>query len=270
MSEQAPDLHPAQHNMAPIVGIGGLLSIKTQWGFYVPLLSTPSSALSPKDRFLPIPDRGLSPISEMYGQLEEQLGVLHERLEERVVLFGHSLGALMATKLALDNPDKISAVECLAGVHDGVDELTFSGRLLKRILGSPDHAEDLLSESDFMTVHRAQMATAWPADVPLHLVSPTHDMLIPAPQGLEVALPEEQGPERLIVVPHAPGLKASIREKTAHLDVSELRWLLPADHVSIAVSPPVIGHTRQLRREVGAEKSAITPQSRIALLPAAA
>lgn len=249
MSERELNVTGIPNAMAPVVGIGGLLSVKTQWFYYTPLLASPGSALSAKERFLPIPDRGLSPFDEMYGQLKEQLHTLHERLEERVVLFGHSLGALMAIRLGLENPDMVSDVECLAGIQDGVDEFTFSGKALKKLLGSPDHAENLLRGSDFMTEHRREIATEWPAQVPLHLISPTHDVLIPAPQGLEVELPAKQQPNRLIVVPRVPGLHSGIRKKTEHLpNVKELRPLLPAEHVDLPICPAVILHTRQIRR----------------------
>jgi pimeloyl-ACP methyl ester carboxylesterase len=245
--------------MAPVVGIGGVLSEQIQWGYYSLLLSGPDSGLPSKERFFSIPDGGRAPIDETYGQLEEDLLETHERVGEPMVIWGHSYGGLMATLFALNHPDKTSAVENLASIHDGVDEFTFSGRALKKVMGNPGHAEDLLRESDFMTAHRRIIATKWPSHVPLQLISPTFDILIPAPHGLEVALPRDQEAEKLIVVPRIPGLYTSIREKTAHLEnVRELRPWLPVGHITLPLSPSVIANTRGLRRAAAANKPEIT------------
>lgn len=249
MSERDPSLTQPESNMAALVGVGGLLSVKTQWAYYAPMLGGSASPLSAKERFLPIPDKGLSPFDEMYGQLEEQLAKTYERLEERVVLFGHSLGGLMVTELALDNPDKISSVICLAGAQDGIKKLTPTGKILKRFLGNPEHSADLFHDSDMMTEHRERIATEWPSHISLHLISPTYDDLIPAPQGLGLELPEGQQPQRRIIVPRLPGVEFGIRARTK--DVPNVRWLrpiLPAGHVDIAICPPVIAYTRKVRR----------------------
>ncbi len=275
MSELAPELTRLADELAPVVGIGGLLSVKTQWPYYVPLLSGSDGGLSAKERFLPIPDRGLSPLPEMYGQLEEQLEAIHERVQQRVRLFGHSLGGFMVTKLALDHPDKIETVDCLAGVQDGVEEFTFTGRLLKHLLGNPVHAEDLLRDSDLMIEHRQRIAMEWSARIPLRLTSPTYDDLIPIPQGLGLELPDGQQPERRIIVPRLPGLSFGIREKTQHLEnVTELRSFLPASHMDLPLCPPVISSMRQARRDIlrhGAELSAMSQTGdALAALPAVA
>ena len=206
---------------------------------------------------------------EMYGELEEQFTAVHERIEKPVMVIGHSLGARMATQLALDHPEKISGVACLAGVQDGIEKFSFTGKILKQLLGNPDHAQNLLKDSDMMREHRARIASEWASHILLQLISPTYDDLIPAPQGLELELPDGQQPERKIVVPHLP-LHFGIREKTAHLEnVQELRSILPAGHIDIAICPPVIGATRQARRAIvsGAPE---TPTRELAPMLAAA
>lgn len=235
-------------NMAPMIGVGGLLSVKTQWHYYSALLGGSSDTqLNAKDRFLPIPDKGLSNFPEMYGQLEEQLVETHQRLEERTVMFGHSLGALMATMLAIEHPDKVSGVICLAGVQDGVTTETWAGTILRLGLRNPPGAEDLKAESDFMQSHKKNMATRWSPNTSLHLISPTYDQLIPSPQGLGVILPSGQSPEKRYVVPS--GLPKFIAQRLLRMPASAepLRGI-SVEHVTIALSPSVIRYSREVRR----------------------
>lgn len=249
MSELNPSLSINTSNIAPVLGIGGLGSIKQQSAYYAPLLYSSNSNMTTKDRFLPIPDKGLSTFPEMFGQLEEEFITAVERLGEPATIFGHSLGGYFATELALHHPEKVLAVTCLAGVQDGIKELTLAGKALKYLLGSPETAKELLHDSDRMINHRQRIKNGWPAHVPLHLLVATHDILIPTPQGLELELPNGNQPERGIVVPIIPRLGFGIREKTNHLDnVKELRSVLPAEHLDIPVNLAVILHSRQVRR----------------------
>lgn len=247
--------------MAPVIGIGGLLSKQVQWGFYSALLGGASShGLSVKERFWAIPSMGLGPFDEMYGQLEERLVKTHDRLGERVVLWGHSLGGLMVSQLGLHHPDKVADVVCLAGAQQGVGSLTVAGRALKRALGNPTESGKLLADSDFMKDHMQSLAERWSPTTGMHLVAPTTDYLIPTPWGLGIKLPEGQQPTKKYVAPH--GIPGALIRKVMRLgDDVDLMRDVPADHISLPVTPSVINYMRQVRR------SAAAPSAELIQLP---
>ncbi len=237
--------------MADVVAIGGLFSFKTQWYFYTPILAGGNSPLSIKERFMAIPDQGLGDFEEMIGELDEQLTDLCEKNEGPVVLAGQSLGALMAEELTLMGPERVKGVALIAGIHDGEEKLTVTGKAIKQLLGNPKHAPDLLRDSDMMIEHRRRREEEWPEDVPVRIYTPTSDFLIPAPDGLEVKYAHGQEATKNVVLPLMPGAHQGIREKVAH--IPGIRWLrpfLPANHIDIAICPPVISDIRKLRREV--------------------
>jgi hypothetical protein len=250
MSEKDPSAFSGGAEMAPVIAIGGLLTIKRHLPLYRPLLSgQTASELPASERFFPIPDRGLGHHEEMFDQLASQVIGAYERLEEPPVLVGHSLGGLMATKFGLEHPDKVSAVVCLAGVQEGIKHETPSSFLLNRFLGSPPGRQLIQHDSDHMTAHKQKIAEDWSADVPLHLISPTFDDLLLLPQGLGLELPEGQEPQRRVVgLPGTGFLLRFIPGMPKNTQILSSPAL--ASHVDIPANIGVIRYTRAIRRAV--------------------
>lgn len=241
------DQASGQYDMAPVVVIGGLLVPKCLQPLYDPLLRG-ASELPASERFLPVPDLGLGHHQGMYDRLEQQIASLHEKLQRPIVLAGHSLGALMATKFGADHPEMVSDVACLAGVQNGIKQETPSTRALAYALGHPPGKKLLRHDSDHMTAHRETIAKKWSPDVTLHLLGSLIDDLVVTPQGLNLELPEGQKPERRVV--WLPFTSPAIRRIPGMpKDVEVLRSpLLCVDHYFFPLNPAVIRYVRQVRK----------------------
>lgn len=234
--------------MAPVVGIGGVLSSEGQWPFYAPLLYTPNSPLKSRERFIHILNGARSgDFAEIYGDAEERFLKIHDRLEQRVVVFGQSFGGLVTTKLGVDHPDKISAAICLAGAQEGVEKMTIAGRVLKHVVGNEAGAADLMRQSEIMCGHIGSIASRWSPHTSLHLISPTVDPLLPCPQGLGLALPEGQKVHKKFIAPL--GVPRVILERFFGMpEDADPLYGIPVEHVGIGISPTVRSYSRQVRR----------------------
>jgi pimeloyl-ACP methyl ester carboxylesterase len=263
MIEQAPDNTKRVTELAPILAIGGLLSVKQQWPFYRPLLKDPVCELPVSQRFFAVPDGGRGTIEETFEQLEERLLETHERLEgQRAVLGGHSLGGLLATMLALEHPDKVSDVVCMAGLQEGLRYDTLSTLALRKILRHPPGEEHIQHDSDFMIRHKERIATEWSQNTSLHLVSPTYDDLLLHPQGLRVELPEGQKSQKRVIGLPIPGAEFLLRRIPGiPKDVKLIPSIYPVGHIDLAVAPALLAYTRRVRRETArqAEAESIVP-----------
>lgn len=243
--------------MAPVIAIGGLLVVKRHLPLYRPLLSgKANSELSASDRFFAVPDKGLGQHEEMFEELSSQIIKVYERLEEPPVVVGHSLGGLMATKFAVEHPDKVSAVVCLAGLQEGIKDETPSSFLLNLALGKPAGRQLIQHDSDHMTAHKQKVAEDWPADVPLHLISTPIDDLLLFPQGLGLELPEGQEPQRRVVgLPGTGFLLRLIPGMPKNTRI--LRSPVLANHYDIPVNIGVLRYTRAIRRTVAANAESL-------------
>lgn len=238
--------------MAPVIVIGPLFGTRHLLPVYRPLLSGDSEPPA-GERFFPVPDMGLGHHQSMYDRLESQVLKLYEKLQKRLVGVGHSLGGLMLTKLAANNPEIFSDAICLAGAQEGIEHDTPGSLALARVLGQPPGRKLLQHDSPHMTQHREAIATRWSSDVGLHLIgSPVDDLLLP-PQGLGLELPEGQMPERRIVGP--PGTAWLLGRIT---DLPEGTKTLRSgpfliDHYSIPLNPSVIQYTQSVRKAAVAQ-----------------
>lgn len=266
MGEQAP-APITDTQLAPVVAIGGLLSFKRQWPFYQPLLKDSNCEVPVQERFLAVPDGGRGPIDEMHDQLAEDLTDAHEKLDgQRFVLAGHSLGGLMATMLALEHSDKIAGAICVAGAQEGIRRETPSSLFLRAALRHPPGEKHIKHDSEFMMDHKSRVATEWPADTPLHLVSATYDDLLLHPQGLQLELPDSQTPERRIIAP--PGMSWLYRRIPGMPKDVEFIPSYPVGHIDIVRSPALLAYVRRVRREAAAPDNVVNLPT--AALPAAA
>ncbi len=92
MAEYAPE---ATHNTqaAPLVAIGGLLTVKRAAFWYNALLQDDFTDLPLAKRFVAPPDRGIGEPVEIQKRTIEQLEKVHDRLDRRrMFLIGHSWG----------------------------------------------------------------------------------------------------------------------------------------------------------------------------------
>jgi len=249
--------------MAPIIAIGGLKSDITPWVVYSPMLSGDTvSPMTARERFKPILKGGMASIDEMYKHMEEGFEEAHDELGEPIVVASQSLGGFFATKLAVEHPEKIAAVVCLAGVQAGLPRWKPAARILKQALGNPETAKDLLEDSAHIAEHKEKVANEWSPNTALHLISPTTDMLVPIQQGLKLELPPGQEPEKRVVVPRFVPDAVS-RRVLGIPDDAELiqNSLWVADHFNIAWTPAVISYIRKVRREAASSTVPVAAES---------
>ncbi len=248
MSEYATASLETRAAPAASVAIGGLLTRAMVLPMYRRLLGPASqSGLTAKDRFIPVPGSGVDTLEECYSDIESQLLSAYERLEEPMLLLGHSIGGLFGTMFALRQPDKTADVVCLAGAQEGIAQETPSSWALRKLLGNPEAGEQLRADSDFMRQHRQHVTESWPTNVSLHLISPTVDDMLLAPQGLGLQLPQGRQPERQFVAPPVWGMHQAIRRIPGMpSDVQLLPSWRPVGHVDIPSSGAVITYVRNL------------------------
>lgn len=236
----------AQNNQAVIVGIGGLLTVKQVAQWYNPVLAIDkTSDLPTRKRFIAPFKRGLGEIEEMREDLTMRLEKIHDREEGRkLLLVGHSLGALMSTMAAVARPEVVAGVIALGGVHDGIERETWGTRALKAALGNPPQSELLWSDSDFMNEHRENVRANWPADAPLHVISTPTDYLIPPPRGFGIELSGERTSQDNLLVPPLLG-GVVCRRMGIGPDVARIPTAFPVEHVNLPICPAVVNYVRE-------------------------
>lgn len=247
MAERAPQANP-EEQMAPIVAIGGLLTIKRLAFWYKPLLDVDDSTDIPtSERFIAPPNRGIGEPEELQKRTTEDLENIYDRLDgRRLLLVGHSLGGLLATKAAVERPDLIKGVVSLGGAHSGYSKETPATLALRHSLGNPKEARHLRHDSPFMQEHKEQMANEWPDDVPLHIVSSPVDVLVVPPQGYDVELPTGSQLEKRLLVPPVGATEWIIRKSLGvSSDVKALKTWHPTEHINLPRVPAVINYVRE-------------------------
>ncbi len=235
--------------LAPIVAIGGLLTIKQVAEWYKPLLSQDTDSTLPSNkRFLAPPKRGLGKIEDMHEELNERLTTMQERLGGRkLMLVGHSLGGLMATMTAVERPDLVAGVVSLGGAHEGYRKDTVATHVLKRVVGRHPQAGHLRHDSDFMLEHNDKMAQKWPDNVPLHIISTPLDTLIVPPHGFGVKAGTNEVHKRL-VIPPGWGLETLARKVfQIEDDVEMLRSRKFTEHTNLPRNKDIGRYVNQAR-----------------------
>lgn len=249
---------PGEQSLTPIIMFGGVLTLKQLLPAYALLLRSDKRTNPPsRERFMPIPKGSLGHPADMQEQFESFLVRAYERIGQPLVVGGHSLGGLAATKVALSHPDKVASVVCLAGAQDGVKHKTPSARALELYIGRRDITELIYHDSDYIQQHRQSMAANWPAEVPLHLLSATADDII-WDHGLSVELPAGQMPVRRIVAPGwAERLGIMQRMNPSRpADTVRLASDRPTGHVDLPLAGAVIRYVQELRgQSIGHEES---------------
>lgn len=236
---------------APLVAIGGLLTIKRLSGFYAPLLRTDTSTdLPPKERFIAPPNKGIGEPTEIQKRFTEDLENMFERVgRRRIFLAGHSLGGLLGTVAAVERPDLVAGVASIAGAHSGYKRETPGTVALRSALGNPAEARHLKHDSSFMIEHHERMAEEWPEDVPLHIISTPADVLVVPPQGFDVQLPNGRQPEKRLVV--SPAMDKAYRLILGIKDdVESLHTWRLAEHVGLPRIPVAIQYVDLSRRNI--------------------
>jgi hypothetical protein len=96
--------HPnVDQDILPVLAIGGLTTGPESSIWYRALLNDGSnSALSPADRFVWMPKRGLGKHSEIKKLLNEQVLRKVEKIGRKVILVGHSMGGELGGEVVMD------------------------------------------------------------------------------------------------------------------------------------------------------------------------
>lgn len=220
---------------------GGLLTTDRYRFLYSRILGLDtSSGLSAKERFIAPPDRGVATVE----RLREGANAAFQRLTDRsgpIHIVGHSLGGFIATEIAMDNPDRVLSVSCLAGAQDGLSCETLGSRALRRLVGNPKEAKLLKHDSGFMNTHRDRVTTDWPEDVPLYMTAAAWDQIIAAPHGLGLEPRGGNVHRRLVVPPFVRGRLARFVLDHCPEDTQLLHHgLVPVEHINIVLSRMVL------------------------------
>jgi|GEM_PF-6553545 len=264
MAKQPETLPRTSGELAPIVAIGGLLTVKQLAEWYRPILAKDkTSGLPCNKRFLAPPQRGLGRLDEMREEASERLYKLYDRLDQRkMFIVGHSLGGLMASVAALETPEIIAGVVSLGGVHEGYNKETPATLALRYSLGNPAEAKHLWHESDFMMEHKEKMASSWSADIPFHVIATPLDYLVVPPQGFGVSLAHGEPDKKIVVLP-VPGAETITRRGFGlGEDVGMLRSWYPTEHVNLPRNPDIAAYIDTSRHELAGLGSSVLTATR--------
>jgi pimeloyl-ACP methyl ester carboxylesterase len=202
-----------------LIVIGGTGATKEAYPLYAPLLNSVPSDIPARERYFPLPYKGLGRVEDTYRELEEQVfDFTRTRCASRPVVVGHSQGGVHAAMLGQDR--LASAVVTLAAPHGGVPSL----KALEEL--SPA-AADLDSRSLFIASHTIDLAT-WPESVPFHTVNATVDQLVPRQFGITTSTRWWDAPKWV------PRCCLRIPQ-----GVKRLRNMVPSDHILLPYSSGV-------------------------------
>lgn len=241
--ETTPNYDAAPTNeLAPVIVLGGLLTVSQLAWFYGPLLRLDKTSAAPANkRFVPPPQKGLGSVPDMEAELNDTLSRLYGIFGQRMHLVGHSLGGLFATRVTLGNPNIVASVTCIAGAQEGIKQETPASLALRYVLGNPHEAKLLKHDSEFMQDHTGRVATEWPENVPLHIISTVKDPLIVPPQGFGLHPRNQQAHKKLVVpklgVARLPFLHIINNQPE---DVEFMATHQPAGHASIVRASVVL------------------------------
>lgn len=207
--------------MTELIVIGGTGAPARALPLYASLLNSVPSDIPARERYFPLPNKGLGRVYDTYGILQLQVAefvLQHGGLRNPPVVVGHSQGGVHAAMLALDG--LASAVVSLAAPHGGVPSL----KALEEL--SPA-AADLDSRSLFVAGHTIDLAT-WPTNLPFHTVNATVDELVPRQFGITTSTRWWDAPKWVpccwLGVPQG---------------VQRLRSTVPSDHILLPYSTGV-------------------------------
>lgn len=245
------DFSPSpEHDLDPVIVIGGLLTGDETILVYNRMLDDPQSPLTPAERLISPPYRGLAPFDEMNGLVKEAVMARAEQLQRPVALGGHSEGGPLAIEAGLNLPSGVvSSVTTWGAPNFGVTRLTPGGHLLKHTVGRiAKGTGDIMADSDYMTGLREAVATRWSEDVAVHLLATPFDDLVSTQDALRIKLPPGQRANRKVMMPSNPILRAALRH-VYHFssDVRELRTRLPVNHYLMVRHKEVVDHHREIR-----------------------
>lgn len=243
--------HENLSEMSHVITYGGVLTIKQLLPLYKGILKSGEDSLPDHERFFPIPKKHLDEPSEMYKRFEDRFLSAHDKINERVVVAGHSLGGLAAAMVGLEHPDKVAAVVCIAGAQSGIKQETAGTLALRRWINMPHVDKHISHDSGFMNEFKERIASEWSPDVSLHLISTPFDDLIVAPQGLGIELPEGQEPSRLLAAPNLPFVHRALRNLPGLPKGTRILNSRPTTHYDIPRASAVINYTRNVRLEAG-------------------
>jgi pimeloyl-ACP methyl ester carboxylesterase len=253
-----PNLSSAhtQNLEVPSIAIGGLGAGK-EFGFlYRSILNDGQDwGVPPKDRYIPLPKRGMGEHQESLKRVEDRILNISQALGKKALIVGHSLGALFATEATLDHPEAVEDVVVAAGAHVGKRYETFTSLAVRggltmpgtHFIENPQDAKDLHYNSEFMNRHRERIESLWPEGVGLHSISTFYDDMLPFMHGSKLKLPEGQQVEASVIAHPLPCMIDILRALTGNPNIRHIKSRRPALHVDIVRHPAFISYIRQLQ-----------------------
>jgi pimeloyl-ACP methyl ester carboxylesterase len=257
---------PITHNRSPaaeemertdqapmLVMIGGVLTFPTLMPYYWWLLGSDRLSGAPKNkRFVAPHGFGIGSVEDTRKKTGEALLRSHDAGKQRkMLLVGHSLGALIATDFACEYPETIAGVICLAGAQEGVKHNTLAMKKLVRFINNPTATDMVKHDSSFMQEHRERVRTDWPEGVPLHAVAPALDVLLPPPHGFRLRPNGLPSTNRLIVPTFAADWDIVRRRQARSPSNTEtIETPLAAGHINVPNIQDAVKYVRAVQTEL--------------------
>lgn len=246
--------------MATTFVVGGALSSGLSKEIYKGQLGS-DEFVSDDERYWENPAKNVRNHADTYLRMEEQAEKVFDMNERRrLVVIGHSFGALLATKLGLNRPDIVAEVKDLAGLQGGYRN-TIGVKAVKMMVGTNKGMEDGKSDSKHMEAFHEEIASEWSPDVGLTIDSALLDICFPLPQGLNIELPEGQQATRRVVGPMVPFLLERLKLIGGMPQDVELltSWDTPVtEHIFLPAWRVEVADTWQMRANVAAAEAAKT------------
>lgn len=222
--------------MTEVVCIGGTLTTSKVFPLYRPLLESVPSRIPARDRYIPIPGKGLGPVADTVARARQKIYAMN--LDTPPVIVGHSQGGVIAVELAVMG--LASAVISLAGPHGGIGSLS-------NLEEVSEAAHDLDSRSTFILNHRSHVARLARMSVPFHVVGATYDWVVPSQYKLPVATHWLDAPKWI------PRFLLPIPDS-----VRSLYSTLPTDHITLPWSSGVKWLVNRVLTDVGQQIRSIS------------
>jgi pimeloyl-ACP methyl ester carboxylesterase len=251
---RSPAIEMGQREEAPmIVAVGGVLTFPTLMPYYRWLLGKDRLSGTPASRRFVAPHGfGIGTVEDTRKKTGEAILRVHDDGKERkMLLVGHSLGALIATDFACEYPETVAGVICLAGVQEGVKHQTLAMKKLVQFINNPAATDMVKHDSTFIQEHRERVENEWPESVPLHVVAPAIDVLLPPPHGFRLR-PNGLPTTNRLVVPTFAADWNQVRRRQARSPINTETIETPflAGHVNFPNIPEVIKYVRGVQAEL--------------------
>lgn len=145
---------------------------------------------------LPLPEKGLPNIDKTYPKLRDTVLRRFENVDGPIDIAGHSQGGVHALMLSLDDElrERVANTLLIASPTRGFERESApaAAKLLKKLLGNPDAADDLMDDSDFMLSLLEAVKNNWSENTKVTAMVPAGDLFVPPAIQFGLELPYGQ------------------------------------------------------------------------------